>query len=99
MQTFTVGFDAPAGSKADQKFNVDVRYAALVAERFHTHHHTITIRQDEHLSALLPHLVYAMDEPISMPTIIQTVYVAALARRSGVPVMLGGDAGDELFLG
>lgn len=99
VQTFTVGFDMPPGSKADQKFNVDVRYAALVAERFHTHHHTITIRQDEHLSALLPHLVYAMDEPISMPTIVQTVYVAALARRSGVPVMLGGDAGDELFLG
>jgi asparagine synthase (glutamine-hydrolysing) len=99
VQTFTVGFDMPPGSKADQKFNVDVRYAALVAERLHTHHHTITIRQDEHLSALLPHLVYAMDEPISMPTIVQTVYVAALARRSGVPVMLGGDAGDELFLG
>lgn len=99
VQTFTVGFDMPPGSKNDQKFNVDSRYAALVAGRFGTHHHTITIRQDEHLAALLPHLVYAMDEPISIPTMIQTVYVAALARRCGVPVMLGGDAGDELFLG
>ncbi len=99
VQTFTVGFDMPPGSKNDQKFNVDARYAALVAERFKTHHHTITIRQDEHLAALLPHLVYAMDEPISIPTMIQTAYVSALARRSGVPVMLGGDAGDELFLG
>jgi asparagine synthase (glutamine-hydrolysing) len=99
VQTFTVGFDMPPGSKNDRKFNVDVRYAALVAQRLGTRHHTITIRQDEHLSALLPHLVYAMDEPISIPTMIQTVYVSALARRCGVPVMLGGDAGDELFLG
>ncbi len=99
VQTFTVGFDAPPGSKADSKFNVDARYARLAAERLGTEHHAITIRQDESLAALFPHLVYGMDEPVAEQAIVQTAFVAALARTSGVPVMLTGDAGDELFLG
>lgn len=99
VRTFTVGFEAEPNSKADIKFNVDARYAALVSAELGTQHHLIRIRQDETLSALLPHLIYALDEPISIPTIVQTAYVAALARMHNVPVMLTGEAGDELFLG
>jgi asparagine synthase (glutamine-hydrolysing) len=40
-----------------------------------------------------------MDEPVAISTIVQTAYVAALARIEGVPVLLNGEAGDELFLG
>jgi asparagine synthase (glutamine-hydrolysing) len=99
VQTFTVGFDYPPGSKGDQKFNVDARYAKLVSERLGTEHHIITLRENESLSSLLPHLIYAMDEPVAIPTIVQTTYVAGLARKQGVPVLLNGEAGDELFLG
>jgi len=99
INTFTVGFDEPPGSKADRKFNVDLRYAAEVARQFGTQHHEIRVRADASLAALLPRLVYHMDEPINVPTIVQTAYVAALARRHGVPVLLNGEAGDELFLG
>ncbi|MCC6803595.1 MAG: asparagine synthase (glutamine-hydrolyzing) [Anaerolineae bacterium] len=99
VQTFTVGFDAPPGSKADAKFNVDSRYAELAARRLGTSHHIISMRQDERLCDLLPHLIYAMDEPMSMPAIVQTAYVSALARQNGVPVLLSGEAGDELFFG
>lgn len=99
VQTFTVGFDAPPGSPADLKFNVDRRYAAAAAKALGTEHHEIMLRADDSLRALLPHLVYSMDEPVSMPTIVQTAYVAALARLNGVPVLLSGEAGDELFLG
>ncbi len=98
-QTFTVGFDFDVDSKGDSKFNVDARFAALAAERLGTEHHVITINQTTHLSELLPHLIYALDEPVAQPSIIQTAYVAALARRNGVPVLLSGDAGDELFAG
>jgi asparagine synthase (glutamine-hydrolysing) len=99
VHTFTVGFDMPEGSKGDTKFNVDARYAALAAEKLKTDHHIINIKQDESLAELLPYLVYGMDEPVAQQAIIQTAHVAALARASGVPVLLTGDAGDELFAG
>jgi asparagine synthase (glutamine-hydrolysing) len=94
ITTFTVGFNDPR-----DKFNVDDHFAALAAERLKTDHHRITIQQDERLAALLPHLIYALDEPVAQPAIIQTAYVAALARQHGVPVLLSGDASDELFAG
>ncbi|MFN8529176.1 MAG: asparagine synthase (glutamine-hydrolyzing) [Anaerolineae bacterium] len=99
LQTFTVGFDEPAGSHADRKFNVDARYAADVARQFGTEHHAIFLKQDESLSELLPRLIYHQDSLIAMPTIVQTAYVASLARVRNVPVLLNGEAGDELFMG
>ncbi len=94
VRTFTVGF---AGE--GDKFNVDARYAALAAERLHTEHRAIAVRADAGLAALIPHLIYALDEPVAQPAIVQTAYVSALARAEGVPVLLSGDAGDELFAG
>jgi asparagine synthase (glutamine-hydrolysing) len=99
VQTFTVGFHFPDDPVADEKFNVDARYAAMAAVHLKSDHNNITIQADERLAALLPQLIYSMDEPLAQPAIIQTAYVAALARHSGVPVLLSGDAGDELFAG
>lgn len=99
LQTFTVGFHEPRGSKGDRKFNIDVRYAQTAADAFGTQHHVILLRQDESLSELLPHLIYHQDDVIAMPSVVQTAYVAALARARGVPVLLNGEAGDELFMG
>lgn len=98
LRTFTVGFDFPPGSPGDAKFNVDARYAQKAARHIGTEHRRITIL-DEHVPEILPHLIYHLDEPIAQHSIVQTAYVAALARHSGVPVLLSGDAGDELFLG
>jgi asparagine synthase (glutamine-hydrolysing) len=99
VQSFTVSFDMPPGSGSDRKFNVDARYAELASRSLKTEHHAITIGWDESLRALFPHLVYAMDEPLAQPAIVQTAYVSALARLSGVPVLLSGDGSDELFAG
>jgi asparagine synthase (glutamine-hydrolysing) len=99
LQTFTVGYDYPQGSKEDLKFNVDARYAELVAKRLGVQHHVIRIVQDERLAWLLPHLIYSIDEPMPQPTFVQVAYVAALARQRDVPVMLNGEASDELFFG
>jgi asparagine synthase (glutamine-hydrolysing) len=98
VTTFTVGFDLD-DARNDAKFNADARFAALAAERLKTDHHAITIQPNEQLASLLPHIVYSMDEPVAQPAMIQTLYVAAIARASGVPVILSGDAGDELFAG
>ncbi|MBI5671087.1 MAG: asparagine synthase (glutamine-hydrolyzing) [Chloroflexi bacterium] len=99
VQTFTVGFDMAAGSRADAKFNVDAHYAARAAQVLKTDHHAITIRQDESLGEQLVHFIHALDEPVAEQAIIQTAYVSALARLNGVPVLLTGDGGDELFAG
>lgn len=99
VRTFTVGFEAEPGGEADRKFNVDVRYAAEAARTFGTDHQVITIPKAAPLGELLPLLIYALDEPIAMPTIVQTAYVAALARARGAPVLLSGEGADESFFG
>ncbi len=99
IPTFTVGFDFESGSKNDNKFNADARYASLAAEHYKTEHHSITIQQNEQLAELLPHIIYGMDDPVAQQSIFQTPYVAALARCSQVPVLLTGDGGDEIFAG
>ncbi|MBL8133108.1 MAG: asparagine synthase (glutamine-hydrolyzing) [Anaerolineae bacterium] len=99
VRTFTVGFAAEPDSPADRKFNVDVRYAAEAARYFGTDHRVITLPNDERIAWALPHLIASLDEPISMPTVVQTVFVAALARSHGVPVLLSGEGSDETFLG
>jgi asparagine synthase (glutamine-hydrolysing) len=98
VQSFTVGFEMSPGSRGDAKFNVDTRFAREAAAFLHTEHHEIRV-QDQALTDLFPYLVYAMDEPVAQPAIIQTAHVAALARKSGVPVLLSGDASDEMFAG
>jgi asparagine synthase (glutamine-hydrolysing) len=99
VETFTVGFDFSDDATNNAKFNVDQRYGALSANALHTHHHEITIQRGDQLTAIFPKLVAAMDEPIAEQAIVQTAYVAALARANGVPVLLTGDSADELFLG
>ncbi|NJO83385.1 MAG: asparagine synthase (glutamine-hydrolyzing) [Blastochloris sp.] len=99
INTFTVGFDFPNDPRNDTKFNVDARYAAQVAQHLGTTHHSIFIREDDALAHTLTGLVYALDEPLAHPAIVQTAYVSALARMRGVPVLLNGEGGDELFLG
>jgi asparagine synthase (glutamine-hydrolysing) len=98
VQTFTVGFEM-GDAKSNAKFNVDSPFAARAAEHLGSDHHSITIQHDVPLTELLPQLVYQMDEPMAEQAVIQTAYVAALARLTGVPVLLTGDCGDELFAG
>lgn len=98
LKSFTVGFQMEPGTRGDDKFNVDLRYARLAADHLGTDHHEITVREEQ-LADVFTQLVYSMDEPVAQPSIIQTAYVAALARSEGVPVLLSGDASDELFAG
>jgi asparagine synthase (glutamine-hydrolysing) len=99
VETFTVGFDFSADERNDAKFNVDRRYGKQAAEMLGTNHHEITVQMGTTLADVFPQLVVAMDEPIAQHAVVQTAYVSALARQHGVPVLLTGDAADELFLG
>ncbi|HKT73573.1 MAG TPA: asparagine synthase (glutamine-hydrolyzing) [Steroidobacteraceae bacterium] len=87
LPTFTIGLPY-------QRFD-EAPHARAVAELCHTEHHEQTI--DPSLTAILPDLIYHLDEP-SDPLSLCAYHVARLASRH-VKVVIGGDGGDELFGG
>ena len=71
-------------------------YAAMVAERFRTEHHSRRVDADDFdVISLLPR-VY--DEPFADSSALPTYRVCEEARRH-VTVALSGDGGDEVFAG
>lgn len=91
-KTYSIGFE---GSAADAFYN-ELPYARRVAELFRTEHHEIVVRPD--VVALLPRLLWNMDEPVADTAFITTYLVSEFARKD-VTVILSGVGGDELFGG
>jgi len=92
IRTYAIGFK---GAAAEEYYN-ELPYARRVAELFRTDHHEIVVRPD--VVALLPKLLWHMDEPLSDTALITTFLVSEFARRD-VTVILSGVGGDELFGG
>jgi len=88
VKTFCIGF-------RNQEFN-EAEYARLVAQRFGTEHHELTVDPD--IAATLEHLSSMLEEPFGDSSMIPTYHVSRLARQH-VTVALSGDGGDELFAG
>ncbi len=92
IKTYAIGFE---GSGAEAFYN-ELPYARRVAKLFGTEHREIIVKPD--VAALLPRLLWHMDEPISDTAFITTFLVSEFARRD-VKVILSGVGGDELFGG
>jgi asparagine synthase (glutamine-hydrolysing) len=92
VKTYAIGF---GGGEAEAYYN-ELPYARKIAQRFGTEHHEILVRPD--VAALLPQLLWQMDEPIADTAFITTYLVSQFARRD-VTVILSGVGGDELFGG
>ncbi|MBS1188664.1 MAG: asparagine synthase (glutamine-hydrolyzing) [Rhodocyclaceae bacterium] len=92
VKTYAIGFE---GSAADNFYN-ELPYARRVAKLYGTDHHEIVVRPD--VVALLPRLLWHLDEPIADTAFITTYLVSEFARRE-VTVILSGVGGDELFGG
>ena len=90
LKTFTGAF--PEGPQFDE-----TRYAKIVAEAAGTEYHEVYI-QGADLPDILPRLIHYMDEPVAGPGLIPQYYVSQLAARH-VKVVLGGQGGDEIFIG
>src|SRR5205823_1596265 len=73
------------------------RFARQVAERFGTEHTEACFSTAE-LLALIPEVFAYLDEPFADPSVLPT-YLLCRHTRAGVTVALGGDGGDELFMG
>lgn len=90
LKTFTGAF--PEGPQFDE-----TGYAKEVSTFAGTDYKEIYIQGSE-LHDVLPKLMYYMDEPLAGPGVIPQYYVSKLASNH-VKVVLGGQGGDELFIG
>lgn len=92
VNTYAIGYH---GGGAASYYN-ELQYAGEVARRFGTRHNEILVKPD--VAALLPKLMWYLEEPISDSAIATTYLVSDLAARE-VKVILSGVGGDELFAG
>jgi len=88
VRTFTIGFKEAAFDERN--------YANQVARRWQTDHTEQEVDMDA--MALLPEMVRHYGEPFGDVSAMPMWYLSRLA-RSSVPMVLSGDAGDELFAG
>ncbi len=92
VRTYSIGF---SGSSGAALYN-ELPFARTVAEACGTQHREIVVQPD--VAALLPHLIWHLDEPIADAAFITTFLVSKFARED-VTVILSGVGGDELFGG
>ncbi|MCU0238584.1 MAG: asparagine synthase (glutamine-hydrolyzing) [Pyrinomonadaceae bacterium] len=89
IKTFSVGF-------AEREAN-EFEYARIVANKYKTDHHEITITPEQFF-AELPKLIWHEDEPIGFDSSIPLYFVSKLAQQH-VKVVLTGEGSDEIMAG
>ena len=89
LDTFAMGFDDPRFDES--------AHAGAVAQHLGTRHHVQILQPQLALDQVIP-LLAQMDQPLADPSILPTWFLARFARQQ-VTVALGGDGGDEWFLG
>ena len=89
VKTFSVAF-------AEREAN-ELAYARMVAERFRTDHHEVTVSSGEFFQAV-PRLVWHEDEPMAHPSSVALNFVSRLAAER-VKVVLTGEGSDETLAG
>jgi asparagine synthase (glutamine-hydrolysing) len=88
VKTFTIGFQ---GAPEDE-----TGFAREVARHIGAEHHEFVVEPDA--LAILPSLVWHLDEPLADTSVLPTWAVSEMARQH-VTVTLSGDGGDETFAG
>lgn len=88
VKTFSIGFEEEGFS--------ELEYARKVSQKWGTDHYEAIVKPDG--LGILPKLIKHYGEPFGDSSAVPTYYVSELA-RTHVPMVLSGDAGDELFAG
>jgi len=89
VKTFSVGFK-------EEQYN-EASYARMIADKFRTEHHELTITAD-HLMNELPKLIYHRDAPVSETADIPIFLLSQYARQT-VKMVLTGEGSDEMLGG
>jgi asparagine synthase (glutamine-hydrolysing) len=87
---YSIGFE-------DEAYN-EIEYARIASRHFGLRLHEYFVTTDDVLG-LMSKVAQSYDEPFGNSSVIPAYFCAKMARDSGKSVMLGGDAGDELFGG
>jgi len=94
IQCFSIGF----GDDVDTEGNpADLPYARRVAK--HLNVDLEEIRIDATAIGRLEEMVALLDEPQADPAPINALFIAERARSMGIPVLLSGAGGDDIFSG
>jgi asparagine synthase (glutamine-hydrolysing) len=91
---YCIGF---AGSDAVEGMPPDLPYARRIASRLGVTLHSIEVQPD--IIGNLEDMLYYLDEPQADPAPINALLIARQARRDGIPVLLSGAGGDDIFSG
>jgi len=91
LQAFSVGYEGRPGTDERTK-------AAEIADHLKIPFHEVELATED-VVRRFPELVWAMDDPIADIAGYGYYAVSKLARDHGVPVLLSGLGGDELFWG
>ncbi len=75
----------------------DLPHARRVASMLGLRLNEILLKPD--LSELLPRMIWHLDEPVVDPAVLATYTICRDASYRGIPVLLSGQGGDELFCG
>ncbi|CAN7540863.1 asparagine synthetase B family protein [Duganella sp. LjRoot269] len=89
-RTYSIGFDV-AGYD-------EMEYARIAARHFGADHHELYVTASD-VTAAIPRIAAASDQPFGNSSAVPAYYCANMARIDGVSRLLGGDGGDELFGG
>jgi len=89
VKTFSIGFEDPSFDES--------KYAILASQYIGTEHHEQIMTPTDLLN-IIPGLPDILDEPMADASILPT-YLLSKFTRKHVTVALGGDGGDELFVG
>ncbi len=76
----------------------EMAYARITAKRFNVRLHEYYVTPDD-VTASLPSIAEAYDEPFGNASALPAYYCARLAKEAGKHVLLAGDGGDEIFAG
>lgn len=88
VNTFSIGFNEKEWDEST--------FAAMVAKKYNTHHHTLTYSGEELLQDI-PEILTSFDTPSTDG--VNTWVISRKVKEAGITVALSGLGGDELFGG
>jgi asparagine synthase (glutamine-hydrolysing) len=95
LNCFTIAMDA--NGERDEGMISDLPYARELARHLGVTLHEVHVPfaiADE-----IPQMVWQLDEPLADPAPLNVLAISRLARQQGIPVLLSGAGGDDLFTG